>query len=148
MKPVNCRRPVWSTRASIWRVSSSPRKPASAAFSNSSVSVGKHLRENKSGSIRSFSGKGVAWLREPYLTAQHVQRAGRIPRRCGHPAFIAGGARRGGRIRTELRSEFGSDGAAEQRQSPGSRRSDEMRLLALLRRRRLALHLLRRKREF
>src|ERR1700730_12400529 len=37
MKPVNCRRPASSTRASIWKVSSSPRKPASAAFSNSSV---------------------------------------------------------------------------------------------------------------
>src|SRR5258708_30088639 len=150
MKPVNCRPPASSTRASIWKVSSSPRKRASAASSNSSVSVdrGRYLRENKSGSIRSFSGKSVARLRESYLTAERVQRAWRLPRRCGPPAFIAGGTRGGGRLRTEFRSEFRPDCSSEQRQPPRSRRSDEMRLLALLRRRRLALHLLRRNRQF
>src|SRR5258707_14005922 len=150
MKPVNWRRPASSTRANIWKVSSLPRKPASAASSNSSVSVdrGRHLRENKSGSIRSFSGKSVARLRESYLTAERVQRAWRLPRRCGDPAFVAGGARSGRRLRTELRSEFRPDCTPEQRQPARSRRSDEMRLLALLRRRRLALHLLRRNRQF
>src|ERR1700731_2222907 len=49
MRRGSCPRAGWSTRASIWKVSSSPRKPASATFNNSSASVGRGvpLRENK-----------------------------------------------------------------------------------------------------
>src|SRR5205814_3662458 len=49
MKRGSCPRPDWSIRASISRVYSSPRKPASAAFNNSSASAGRGvpLRENK-----------------------------------------------------------------------------------------------------
>src|SRR5260370_7544683 len=49
MKRESCRRAGWSIRASIWKVYSSPRKPASATFNNSSANVGRGvpLRENK-----------------------------------------------------------------------------------------------------
>src|SRR3984957_1310500 len=112
MRPVEWRRVAWSIRASIWKVSSLPRKRASAAFSNSSVkNRGVHLRENKSGSIRSIDGKSIARLCKSYLAAQRVQRARRLVGRCGDAAFAAGGARGGGR--TEFRRrQFRADRAA------------------------------------
>src|ERR1700722_6769885 len=115
MRPANYPRPDSSIRASIWKVSSSPRKPASAASSNSSVSVdrGVHLRENKSGSIRSFGGKSVARLRQQDFAAQPVHRAGRLSGGRRHPAIVAGGAGGGRGGRAGFESDFRCNGPAE-----------------------------------
>src|ERR1700692_2348513 len=59
MRRGSCRRPGWSIRVSIWKVYSSPRKPASATFNNSSASVGRGvpLRENKVAQIDHLAEK-------------------------------------------------------------------------------------------
>src|ERR1700736_4839961 len=59
MKRGSCRRRGWSILASIWKVYSSPRKPASATFNNSSVrlSRGVPLRENKVAQIDHLAEK-------------------------------------------------------------------------------------------
>src|SRR5258705_6399379 len=59
MRRASCRRPGWSIRASISKVYSSPRKPASAIFNNSSASVGRGvpLRENKVAQIDHLAEK-------------------------------------------------------------------------------------------
>src|ERR1700676_679830 len=59
MRRASCRRPGWSIRASISKAYSSPRKPASATFNNSSarLSRGVPLRENKVAQIDHLAEK-------------------------------------------------------------------------------------------
>src|SRR5882762_6520041 len=59
MRRGSCRRPGWSIRASIWKAYSSPRKPASATFNNTSarLSRGVPLRENKVAQIDHLAEK-------------------------------------------------------------------------------------------
>src|SRR5882672_2137646 len=59
MSRASCRRPGWSIRASISKVYSSPRRPASATFNNTSgrLSRGVPLRENKVAQIDHLAEK-------------------------------------------------------------------------------------------
>src|SRR5712671_1380215 len=59
MRRGSYRRPGWSIRASIWKVYSSPKKPASATFNNTSASLSRGVprRENKVAQIDHLAEK-------------------------------------------------------------------------------------------